>query len=668
MGNLCENQQKIYAAYRVANLLGVYEDCSPNGFYQRWKQKNAFMKEQAETYGLGSARGFIDDIEQIVDHRRAESEWKNEDAWKNGTAAFGARYLTPEMHLDYELKSIQLAFATYKGEMVGNHKCHVYTKDEKRAFYEKNQDLFTRYHGDLFPYEEVDLIIEKWLKMQEYQELIRAVIAKSYSSETDESELLISRTNTENVSGVEMDDATQWSTEFEAIWNLMQEEQHQREDESCPEEPESESRIGNGGRCYHVSSLRGDDANDGTECHPLKSLYAINRLDLQPGDQVLLERGSVFEGQFLHLNVQGTKERPIYVGAYGKGARPLMRTNGQGIWYQDYGTELDAPTHVYKGYVSSAVLLYDCEYVTVENLEITNCGGVFGEEYSAPHKMNRTGVAGIAKNCGTLHDIHLNNLYIHDVEGNVYDKHMNNGGIYFTCLKPDEEEKTGVARYENVSVRGCHLKRTSRWGIAIGYSYKCKEFMMAELSDELFEKYGHHNIYIADNYVDEIGGDGITVMYAMKPLVEYNSGDSCALEMNDHYYSEPENRGGKVAAGIWPWKCKDALLTYNEMRDMRLNQDSMAWDADSGDGTLYQYNYSRLNEGGCVMFCLEEAIHNEFRYNVSMDDLGGTISPSGNPDAWIHHNVFYHRAEVPFVRARMDDGRYTAEENEFHQI
>ena len=39
-----------------------------------------------------------------------------------------------------------------------------------------------------------------------------------------------------------------------------------------------------------------------------------------------------------------------------------------------------------------------------------------------------------------------------------------------------------------------------------------------------------------------------------------------------------------------------------------------------------------------------------------------------NPDAWIHHNVFYHRAEVPFVRARMDDGTYTAEENEFYQI
>ena len=30
---------------------------------------------------------------------------------------------------------------------------------------------------------------------------------------------------------------------------------------------------------------------------------------------------------------------------------------------------------------------------------------------------------------------------------------------------------------------------------------------------------------------------------------------------------------GKVAAGIWPWKCKDAVFRYNEVRDMKLNQD-----------------------------------------------------------------------------------------------
>ena len=434
MGKLCENQQEIYAAYRVANLLGVYEDCSPNGFYQRWKQKNAFMKAQAEEFGIGSTDHFIDAVERTVDQRRAETEWKHADAWKNGTAAFGARYLTPEMYLDYELKSIQLAFATYKGEMVGNHKCHVYTEDEKRAFYDANQDLFTRYHGDLFSYEEVDLIIEKWLKVQEYQDIIESVVANTHLNETTVNEI-----SAQDVSDEKSDNAVQWITEFEKIWNQMQVEQCQREDQNRSEETESGAE--NCGRCYYVSSLHGDDANDGAEDQPLKSLYAVNRLKLQPGDQVLLERGSVFENQFLHLNVQGTKEQPIYIGAYGNGAKPLIQTNGQGIWYQDYGNELDAPTHVYRGYVSSAVLLYDCEYLTVENLEISNKGGVFGETYSAPHKMNRTGVAGIAKNRGTLHEIHLSNLYIHDVEGNVYDKHMNNGGIYFTCLKPEAEDK-----------------------------------------------------------------------------------------------------------------------------------------------------------------------------------------------------------------------------------
>lgn len=81
--------------------------------------------------------------------------------------------------------------------------------------------------------------------------------------------------------------------------------------------------------------------------------------------------------------------------------------------------------------------------------------------------------------------------------------------------------------------------------------------------------------------------------------------------------------------------------------------------ADSGDGTVYEHNYSRMNEGGCVMFCLEEAIHNTFRGNVSYDDLGGTISPSQNPDALLEHNTFYLRDGVPFVRARMDGGSYT---------
>lgn len=421
---------------------------------------------------------------------------------------------------------------------------------------------------------------------------------------------------------------------------------------------------------YYVSSRTGNDANDGkSREHAFATLSAVNSLTLGPGDSVLLEAGSVFAGQYLRITNSGTKDAPIVIGSYGEGDLPRIDAEGNGIWYQDYGQPLDSPTHVYRDYVSSSVLLYDAEYVTVQDLEITNRGTeILGETYSAPHKMNRTGVAVVAKDRGVRSGITLRNLFIHDVNGNVYDKHMNNGGIYATALKPTEEAASGVARYRDFLVEGCFVYRTSRWGIAVGYTYQHEKFQGVELAEETFLKYGHENLVIRDNYVKETGGDGITAMYALRPLVEHNMTDSVACEINDRIYREPENRAGKVAAAIWPWKCKDALFRYNEAVDTRLNQDGMAYDADSGDGTVYEYNYSRANEGGCVMFCLQEAVHNTFRHNVSFDDLGGTISPSENPDALIEENTFYVRKGVPFVRKNMGGGNYVEKDNRFIEL
>ena len=108
------------------------------------------------------------------------------------------------------------------------------------------------------------------------------------------------------------------------------------------------------------------------------------------------------------------------------------------------------------------------------------------DAYCAPDKMDRTGVAVVAQNGGTLHGIHLSNLMIHDVNGNVYNKHMNNGGIYMTALKPENEKVTGVARFDGVLVEDCSVWRVSRWGIAVGYTYQHARFTGAELSEETF--------------------------------------------------------------------------------------------------------------------------------------------------------------------------------------
>lgn len=420
---------------------------------------------------------------------------------------------------------------------------------------------------------------------------------------------------------------------------------------------------------YYVSSGAGRDAYDGrTPQTPFRTLNRVNRLKLHPGDRVLLECGSVFEGQFLRITDSGSEENCIEIGAYGEGDIPRIDADGAGIWYQDYGVKLDAETHVNKGYVSSAVLIYDASYIYIHDIEITNSPEIPGEIYEAAHKMDRTGLAVVARDKGTLRGLRISALSIHHVYGNVYNKHMNNGGIYITALKPEDEVKTGAARYEDITIENCFVYKVSRWGIAAGYTYQHEKFKEAELSEELFYRYGHLNMVIRNNYVKEAGGDGITAMYALKPLIEHNTADSAAQEMNDRSYRYPEDRLGKVAAAIWPWKCKDALLRYNEAADTRLNQDGMAYDADSGDGTRYEYNFSRLNEGGCIMFCLEQAVHNSFCCNVSHDDLGGTISPSGNPDAYLAHNTFYVRENVPLVRNHMDGGKYVMEENTFIKL
>lgn len=666
------------------------------GFISAEEQKQVLAQLRTAAWmGLIPSSG-LDEVE----NRRKEKNEKIEEWLAAAETVYGPTHYTPAMYLQYELTCCKLDYTFYADVFLDDYQKNLsraryacgldvnlqkdnrgagrlrpakslyreFTEEEKQAFYQENRDLFTRYSGDSFSYEEVSMIIEKRLREQEYEGLVRDVYSLQERMSLEPAAEERRRIQNEQVMGNDgQTDETSMGNTGQTGETSMGNE-GQTYETFIGNHSQSDCNTGQARRIYYVSSENGSDENDGSQEHPFATLFAVNRLRLNPGDQVLLKRGSVFRGQFLHLSAWGAKDAPILIGAYGDGLPPKVEAMGQGIWYQDYGTELDSPTHTREGYVSSAVLLYDCAYLTLRDIAVTNYGSITGEIYEAPRKMNRTGVAAVAKNRGTLREIHLENLEIRDVNGNVYDKHMNNGGIYFTCLKPDNEEATGAARYEGVSITGCFVHRVSRWGIAVGYTYQWRNFIKAELEDELFEKYGHRDIRIADNFVKEAGGDGITVMYALRPLVEHNSAHSCAGEMNDRVYKYPEGRGGKVAAGIWPWKCKDALFQYNKAMDTRLNQDGMAWDADSGDGTTYQYNYSRLNEGGCVMFCLEEAVHNTFRYNFSHDDLGGTISPSGNPDAYIHHNTFIKREDVPFVRAHMDGGKFVDEENDIREI
>lgn len=417
------------------------------------------------------------------------------------------------------------------------------------------------------------------------------------------------------------------------------------------------------GTTYYVSSVNGDDNNSGTsESKAWQTLQKVNELELQPGDEVRLETGSIFQDQFMHLKGSGSKEYPVIVSDYGdkdKG-KPTINTNGQGIWYQDYGRSLDSSSHVYQGYVSSSILLYDVEYIELSNIALTNNKLEIDSVYNTLDYMNRTGVAVVSQNKGTLEHIYLDNLDVRDVIGNVYDKHMNNGGIYFTTFLPFDESKTGISRYNDIKVTNNYVENVNRWGIALSYTAYHDKFTTSKLDDAMMRKYSATNVLVEGNYVKDSGGDAITLMYADRPLVQNNVSDGAARQINNEHYTQ--SGGGKVAAAIWPWKTKDAIFQYNEVFDTKFNQDSQAWDADYGDGTVYQYNYSHANHGGSVMFCMAQSINNIFRYNISFEDLQG-LNPAGAPDAHVYNNTFIMKEGVDFIRSGMGGGGMLLENN-----
>lgn len=449
------------------------------------------------------------------------------------------------------------------------------------------------------------------------------------------------------------------------------------------------------GTTYYVSSIDGDDSNDGlSEDKAFATLDKINEITLQPGDEVLLEKGSVFEDQALHIKGSGSEEAPIIVSTYGEGDRPQINTNGHGQWYQNYGGHLDNTNHKWKGTVSSSILLMDVEYIEISGLEITNDRASATDtekdkEYNDAFAMDRTGVAGVAKDKGTVDHIVLDDLYIHDVTGNVYNKHMANGGIYFIVETPENESETGIARYNDVQIRNCYLDTVNRWGIAVGYTYQWGQFKTAELSDATMEKYGSSNVVIENNYVANSGGDAITTMYLDRPVVQYNVSQNAAKQINTTDYSKQQPQldpttgewtgnylavgNQRVAAGIWPWKCKDAVFQYNEcfntMNAAHGNGDGQPWDADYGDGTNYQYNYSHGNTASTVMFCGVESVNNTFRYNISQNEDMGPLDPAGNTgNCHVYNNTFYIKEGLTSIWSTMhaNNGPMTIENNIFY--
>ena len=123
--------------------------------------------------------GLIEDdtLDGIQDRCRKENQ-KREQMLQKGEIVYGPEKFCLPAYVRYEQTRFRLDFVSETEKVKKNYSYQRISEEEKQAFYEANRDLFTRYHGDSFTYEEVSVIIRKRIREIEYDTEIQNILCQ----------------------------------------------------------------------------------------------------------------------------------------------------------------------------------------------------------------------------------------------------------------------------------------------------------------------------------------------------------------------------------------------------------------------------------------------------------------------------------------------------------
>lgn len=76
-------------------------------------------------------------------------------------------------------------------------------------------------------------------------------------------------------------------------------------------------------RNYYLSASGNDASNGKTTQTAWRTIQRLNKVNLQAGDTVFLQRGGMYEGS-ISIRQSGTVQKPIVISAYGDGQEPLV--------------------------------------------------------------------------------------------------------------------------------------------------------------------------------------------------------------------------------------------------------------------------------------------------------------------------------------------------------
>ncbi len=357
---------------------------------------------------------------------------------------------------------------------------------------------------------------------------------------------------------------------------------------------------------WWVDCSAGSNGNGTSQSSPWNTLTSVNAHTFQAGDGLVFAEGTTCNGQLALLG-SGASGNPIVIGAWNHGhgsANPILA--GGGV----------SPATVY---------LHDNQYVTVEDLEVTNSGGSAGD---------RDGILAYNDTSSTLNGITITANTVDNVNGYLWGYYGVNGGI-------DVDIDGGLSSpgvYNGVSITNNNVWNVDRVGIWVG-----------SLAENGAISARSSGITISGNQMTDLGADGIVVRYTSGAQILNN------IVYNSGSWTGGTNSGSptytnKYPDAIWPVNSDSPTVQGNEVYGYvtQGGGDGNAFDCDlHTTNCLMQYNYSHNNVDGFWMDCSGAGGTGEvLRYNISQDDATAKNAVfndgcGGDPTPAVYNNTVY---------------------------
>lgn len=268
------------------------------------------------------------------------------------------------------------------------------------------------------------------------------------------------------------------------------------------------------------------------------SISQANEHIFQPGDQLLLKRGSTCHGM-LSPKGSGDSQRAILIGAYGIGALPIILGDNH----------------------EAVLKLVDQDHWEISRLELV--GG-------SPYGLLITG------SVSSMTHFRLTDLVVHDVPGTP--KQKQTGLIVIT---PQSGSST---LFHDVVIDGVTAYNTTQWaGIFVSAGSFNSDSKPIRGSD----------VVVRNSVVHDVAGDGILLMFVKNGTLEWNVSWNTGQQ-----YSETIG----TPNGIWEWMCEECVVQYNEgFFSDSPGVDGGVFDIDYGNiKNTVQYNFGHDSAGYCV--------------------------------------------------------------------